>query len=255
MCASHSSSKPTSRYPASSSRVNFPRRISSIRYRWMSRSRARCRRRWHSWSRTSKTHKTCALSHGTRTSIRMVGTCLRVLLLVIGAWSRSQNNGFFTRINNHLLPMFGEPQPQLTPQSPLFQDIGVKPVDFAAWAASIVKPGDPTDDASRILTFLWHFHALVTGNDNPGFCKGSPIYSPLMPGQAAGTGAPPAQDRLPGSLPTGPGAFFGLDDYAGARTRPRVMPQIQTVQPLESQARSEPAWRRPVKPEEPQCQH
>ena len=84
-------------------------------------------------------------------------------------------------------------------------------------------PGTRASDCirSRILTYVWHLHALITGNPSPSFFKGS-IYFPLtsVPGQVPGNDdtPPTPQDKMNGAKPAGAGSYVGLDLQNNVRT-------------------------------------
>ncbi len=142
----------------------------------------------------------------------------RLATFVFRAWLRQKAmqsqpgppKSFFRRVDDHLFPMLGDPQPNIIQPFPLFADpMGGQP-NFDAWHGSILT----TDaNASGALTFLWHLRALITGNASPDILPGSRWF-PLIPGpdQPAGT-PPPANFTVTGSYPPDPpamGAFLGV---------------------------------------------
>ncbi len=117
---------------------------------------------------------------------------------------------FFRRVDDHVFPMLGDPQPNPIAPFPLLADaMGAAPV-FDTWHQSILTTDE---NGSGALTFLWHLRALITGNTSPDVLPGS-RYLPLISGldQPAGT-PPPAAFNVTGSYPPNPpvaGAWLGI---------------------------------------------
>ncbi len=141
----------------------------------------------------------------------------RLAVFVLRAWIRQQAAGgddFFTRVNDHLFPMLGDPADPIDP-FPLVDPMG-QPATFDPWADSVLS----TDGgAAGPLTFLWHAKALLTGVESPDFLSGS-MFFPLAPG---GSGPAPADlaDALGTYVapPPDPGAWVGiLTEPAGTCT-------------------------------------
>ena len=100
----------------------------------------------------------------------------RLAAFVLHAWVRQQAAGgseFFTRVNDHLFPMIGDPPDPIQP-FPLVQPMKAVP-DFAPWQDSVLSTAD---GASGALTFLWHLRALLTGVESTDFLSGS-MFFPL----------------------------------------------------------------------------
>ena len=118
----------------------------------------------------------------------------RLAVFVLHAWVRQQAAGgseFFTRVNDHLFPMIGDPPGPIQP-FPLVQPMKAVP-DFAPWRDSVLSTAD---GASGALTFLWHLRALLTGVESTDFLSGSmffplaaapPSPNPPTPADATGT--------------------------------------------------------------------
>jgi hypothetical protein len=159
--------------------------------------------------------RTLAISNNVQGDI-LAWDHVRIALFVLRAWLHKQApdspdpDNFFTRVDRHLFPMFGEPEtPQIKP-FPLFGQSNMgESLDFQPWANSVLTFDNQTAGA---LTFLWHLRALLTGNDDPKFFEGSAFF-PLVGGPKGNTTAPdPAKDTI-GAYPPPPGpagAWFGI---------------------------------------------
>ena len=76
---------------------------------------------------------------------------------------------FFRRVDDHVFPMLGDPQPNPIAPFPLLADaMGTTPV-FDTWHQSILTTDE---NGSGALTFLWHLRALITGNTSPDVLPG-----------------------------------------------------------------------------------
>ena len=152
--------------------------------------------------------------------------CARVAIFVVEAWikQQAQNNAgpFFSRVSEHLLPMFGAPPPQPIGVFPLFQPTG-EAADFEPWMDSVLTLGGGAPGA---LTFLWHARALVTGNESGDFIQGS-LYFPLVSGPDLGS-QPPSFNSV-GSTPppaSTPGAWFVIKNPDGQPTVTRLLLEL-----------------------------
>jgi hypothetical protein len=132
----------------------------------------------------------------------------RLAVFVLKAWiiqRAGEGDPFFTRVNDHLFAMMGDPAGVIAP-FPLVAPMKTPP-NFDAWRGSVLTTND---NASGALTFLWHLRALLTGNKDPNFLSGS-FFFPLS--GAPQPGAPPVLANASGTYtrPTGTtGAWVGL---------------------------------------------
>ena len=152
---------------------------------------------------------------------------VRLATFVLTAWIRdSTENGFVARLNEHLLPMFGEREGVIE-AFPAFQPMNEAP-DFGAWAKSIIPSN--ANDLDGATTFLWHLRALLTGNENSDWFEGSVWLRLDQADGALGQLTPAGTLDLPEipkgsfSAQPGPSAWIGVaPETAGQTNGPWVL--------------------------------